>query len=74
MKEKTLELLKAAGVKEAASMELESLYSAERIRAVVRYCCSRYDYGPRGVLRALHEKWDISDEYDRAEVQRLLNE
>lgn len=72
-KDHTLKLLAAAGVKEAAARELMETYSEERIRAVVRYCCQRYDYGPRGVLRALHEKWDISDEYDRGKVAELLN-
>lgn len=73
-KANTLELLKAAGLKEAAAQELIESYSEERIRAVVRYTCSKFDYGPRGVLRALHEDWDISDEYDRSEVARLLEE
>lgn len=67
----TWNLLIAAGLTEDTARELIDSYEPERIREVVHYCCVVKTYGPRGIVRALAENWELI-EYDRDEVVRLL--
>lgn len=79
-KDKSLQILRAAGVWEHIAVELVEEYSLRRISIVANYVVNtaNYDYPGPAVVKGLREDWQINKDdqlgFDKERLNELLTE